>query len=93
MRKTFSLFAVFAIFSILIGSISISSMVFADEKSSIFNKEPTKHPKYDPESKYDKNIINHNSYQDFTDGDNIPFDSKRHHPRALEEMNSYKLEI
>ena len=87
------LFAELAIFSILIGSVAIGSMVFTEEKDSTFKNEPTKHQNFEPNSKYDIDKTNYNSYQDFTGDDNISIDSKRHHPRALEDVASYKYEI
>ncbi len=66
---------------------------FTEEKDSTFKNEPIKHQNFEPNSKYDIDKTNYNSYQDFTGDDNISIDSKRHHPRALEDVASYKYEI
>jgi hypothetical protein len=82
----------FAMFSILIGSVVVGSMVFSEEDNLALKNEPSKHPNFEPNSEYNIDITN-NSYQDFTEDDNISFDSKRHHTRALEDAASYKYEI
>ncbi len=86
MKYKISIFAILTISTILIGSFSNSFMVIADEKYSNYNQEPTKHPKYDPNSNYDNNIISDYTYHNFLNDDDIFVDSKRHHPRAFEDM-------
>ena len=75
MRKTISLFTEFTIFAILIGSVAVGSMVFADEQYPNYQKEPIKHQKYD---------------KDFSADDNISVNSKQHHPMAFEDMKVHK---
>jgi hypothetical protein len=82
----------FAMFSIVIGSVVVGSMIFVEENDLTLKNEPSKHPNFEPNSKYDIDKTG-NSYQGHIENDDIFFDSKRHHPRALEEVASYKYEF